>query len=79
MIRGIRSIIKLVSQEVKHPQYLYGLTMTSARTKTMHYVFITIINTIILWVTKIKYKEALLIWDKYDYDFNRFVGETDKT
>jgi len=83
MIQGIRSIIKNVAQEVQiPPQYLYGLIMTLSEDEEYAHVFIAYDNKTddyLVGVTKIKYKEALLIWDKYEYDFNRFIGKTDKT
>ena len=45
MIRGIRSIIKLVSQEVQiPPQYLYGLIMALSEDEEYPHVYIAYDN-----------------------------------
>lgn len=83
MIRGIRSIIKLVSQEVQiPPQYLYGLIMALSEDEEYPHVYIAYDNKTddyVIGVSKIKYKEAIQIWTRYEYVFNKFIGETDKT
>jgi len=83
MIRGIRSIIKLVSQEVQiPPHYLYGLIMAVSEEEEYPHVFIAYNNKTddyLVGVSKISYKEAMEIWDRYESDFNRFIGVSDKT
>ncbi|MFA5759705.1 MAG: transglycosylase SLT domain-containing protein [Clostridia bacterium] len=83
MIRGIRSIIKLVAQEVQiPPQYLYGLIMALSEDEEYAHVFIAYDNKnddYIVGISKIKYKEAIDTWDKYEYDFNKFIGKADKS
>ncbi len=73
MIRGIRSIIKLVSQEVQiPPQYLYGIIMALSEDEEYPHVYIAYDNKTddyVIGVSKIKCTKKLF---RYGLDMSMF-------
>jgi len=83
MIRGIRSIIKLVAKEVQiPPQYLYGIIMALSDSEDYPHVYIAYDNKnddFSVGVSKLSYKIALIIWECNELEFDKFIGKIDKT
>ena len=82
MIRGIRSIIKIVAQEVQiPPQFLYGLLMGLSEDEEYAHIYIAYDNKTDdyqVGISKISFKIALDMWNKYEVSFNKLFGIQDK-